>query len=295
MKSSLVPSVGLVVGGILWGIFWIPLRALDEAGISGAWPGLLVYVGVAALLLPLLAIRPGLLRSPVKSLAWCGLFTGTAFALYGISLFYTDVVRVLLLFYITPVWSTLLGAFLLGEKITRSRLTALVLGLSGLLVILGVGTRFPWPQNLGDWMALFSGMAWAYGTLCVYRLKDSGVYEQLLAFTLGGFVVSAIALMLGGAIINTPISLPQISNALPLLAIAVAMMLPMLFLTIWPARLLSPGRVGLLLMSEVVVGVGSAAWLTGEPFGVREVTGTILVIAAGLVEVFGNVRQPLEA
>ena len=64
--------------------------------------------------------------------------------------------------------------------------------------------------------------------------------------------------------------------------------LPMLVLTIWPASLLSPGRVGLLLMGDVVVGVVSAALFAGEPFGLREALGALLIIAAGAVEVGGG-------
>jgi drug/metabolite transporter (DMT)-like permease len=62
-------------------------------------------------------------------------------------------------------------------------------------------------------------------------------------------------------------------------------MLPITYLTIWPATVLSPGRVGMLLMVEVIVGVVSAAILTDEPFGVREFAGTVLIISAGVVEV----------
>ena len=65
-------------------------------------------------------------------------------------------------------------------------------------------------------------------------------------------------------------------------------MLPITYLTIWPATVLSPGRVGMLLMVEVLVGVGSAALLTDETFGVREIAGALLIISAGVVEV---VRQ----
>ena len=62
-------------------------------------------------------------------------------------------------------------------------------------------------------------------------------------------------------------------------------MLPICYLTIWPAAVLSPGRVGMLLMAEVLVGVASAAILTDEPFGLREMTGAALIISAGVVEV----------
>jgi len=44
----------------------------------------------------------------------------------------------------------------------------------------------------------------------------------------------------------------------------------------------------LLLLSEVVVAVASAAALTGEPFGLREALGTTLIIAAGAVEALGR-------
>jgi len=135
-------------------------------------------------------------------------------------------------------------------------------------------------------------MSWAYGSLCVYRLKSSTAYEQVMAFSVGGFFVSALALMFGGALINVPVTSTQIFSATPLLVITSVMIIPMLFLTIWPAKLLSPGRVGLLLMSEVIVGIGSAALLLDEPFGMREIIGTCLVIAAGLVEVFGSSQTP---
>ena len=61
--------------------------------------------------------------------------------------------------------------------------------------------------------------------------------------------------------------------------------LPMIWLTIAPAQLLSPARVGILLMSEVIIGACSAALLSGEPFGLLEAYGTILIILAALIEV----------
>jgi drug/metabolite transporter (DMT)-like permease len=65
----------------------------------------------------------------------------------------------------------------------------------------------------------------------------------------------------------------------------------MLFLTIWPATILTPARVGLLLMSDIIVGVITAAIWSGEPFGWREATGLVMIAGAGFVEVLGH-RQP---
>ena len=54
---------------------------------------------------------------------------------------------------------------------------------------------------------------------------------------------------------------------------------------------LDPGRLGILLQIEAVVGIGSAALLAGEPFGAREAIGAILVVSASLVEVIGNAKS----
>jgi drug/metabolite transporter (DMT)-like permease len=69
------------------------------------------------------------------------------------------------------------------------------------------------------------------------------------------------------------------------IALVALLMLPITYLTVWPATVLSPGRVGMLLMVEVIVGVASAAMLTEEKFGLRELIGAALIISAGVVEV----------
>jgi drug/metabolite transporter (DMT)-like permease len=287
----MLPSLAIVFGGALWGLFWLPVRAIGEMGLAGAWPGAVIYAGCMAVLLPVLVVRWRSFVRYWRPLAMCGLFTGTAFACYSTSLLLTEVVRTILLFYLTPIWSTLLGLLLLGERLTASRAVALALGMAGLLVVLGIGNQFPWPRNLGDWLALASGMAWAYGSLRLYRMGAIAVTEQILTFIVGSLVVTSAGIALGGAAFGGLPPPVVLSEALPFGLLSALYVLPMLFLTIWPATVLSPGRVGILLMSEVVVGVTSAAAFAGEPFGAREVLGTVLIVAAGAVEVFGWGRR----
>ena len=71
----------------------------------------------------------------------------------------------------------------------------------------------------------------------------------------------------------------------PIALLSALYTLPMIFLTIWPATKLTPARVGLLLMSEVVVGLISAAAFTGEHFGLREFFGATLIVSAAFLEV----------
>jgi drug/metabolite transporter (DMT)-like permease len=61
-------------------------------------------------------------------------------------------------------------------------------------------------------------------------------------------------------------------------------MLPVVWLTVFGASRLDPGRVAICLMLEVVVGLTTAALLTDEPLGVREILGAILIMSASGVE-----------
>ncbi len=288
MRNSSMASGALVIGGAMWGLFWIPLRAIGNTGLKGAWPGMLVFSVIAVVLLVALIARGSRFDARWWTLAWCGLCTGAAFSLYAVSLFMTDVVRVILLFYMTPVWSTLLGLCFLGERLTLSRVMALALGFCGLLIILGAGVQFPWPRNTGDVLAFLAGVAWAYGTFCLYRSGQTDIVEQVAVFSFGVVFVSMIAIAFGGAFAEAPSPWPPLTRLLPILLFTAAFGLPMIVLTIWPATVLSPARVGLLLMSEVVVGVISAALVSGEPFGLRELLGAICIACAGLLEVMGK-------
>ena len=272
----------------MWGFVWLPLRMLGDLGFPGAWSGAVMYVFTTLILLPVFVVRRHSLAKLWKPLAVCGLFTGAAFSLYSTSILLTDVVRAILLFYLTPVWGTVLGLIFLSERLTLSRALALLLGLAGLLVVLDAGHGLPWPRNLGDWLALASGVAWAYGSLKIYQAGSIAPSDQILAFVMGSLFVTGATLLLGGQAVGAVPSWSSLHGVVPLAVLSAIYLVPMLYLTVWPASVLTPGRVGLLLMSDVLVGVVSAALLAGEPFGPREIMGTFLIVSAGVVEVVGN-------
>jgi drug/metabolite transporter (DMT)-like permease len=71
---------------------------------------------------------------------------------------------------------------------------------------------------------------------------------------------------------------------------ALVWLLPLTWLLLWGARFLEPGRVSLLLLLEVAVAAISAALLAGEPFGLREAVGCVLIVAAGALEGWSELR-----
>lgn len=285
-RSDLAPSVFIAVSGVLWGLFWIPFRALGELGLTGGWASLAFYLVSTLVLLPWAIIRRRQLADAGAGLLLTGAVAGAAFSLYATALLLTEVVRVLLLFYLTPVWGTLLGRALLGERITWYRGAALVLGLAGLLVILGFEDGFPMPRNAGDWMALLAGIAWAYGSLRIYMQPGVAAYETTFAFFAGGTLVTAVVAWLPLAANEVVPALSVLAAAWPWLVLLVGVFgVPPVLMTLWGAARLTPGRVGILLMGEVAVGIVSAALWAGEPFGIRETLGATLIVGAAVVEV----------
>ena len=259
------------------------MRYLHDIGFEGAW-ATSFYFGLSCLaILPIALWRWRRLREGGKNLLLIGLLSGTALALYTLSFLYTTVVNALLIFYLTPVWSTLTGRFMLGERVTLARLLALTLGLVGLWVILGRDGSLPLPENPGDWMALISGIIWAYAAVYLNRSRAQAS-EFLTVFLVGGFVVSLVVLSVRPEFAHPPSNIKLGRDAIFAFVVLVMVAMPINFLILWATSLLSPARVGLLMLLEVVCGIAVARIVTDEPYGWVESVGTVLILGAGIVD-----------
>lgn len=286
-QNSLLPSLAVAISGALWGGFWYPLRWLETLGLGGAWVSVVFFAVGVVTPLPFLLRRSA--WQGFGSQMVTGWLIGLAFTLYTVSLVMTDVIHAILLFYLTPVWSTLGGIFLLGERLTFNRGLAMLLGFSGLALILGVGEGLPLPRNAGDWIALVSGMLWAAGTTRAFIKPAKGVPLPVFAFCLGGLLSSLAVAVIAGAL-GSSISVFDDRGPAVLWAVLFALIIfvPPNFAVLWAAQRIDSGRVGILMMTEVLAGAVTAALLSGEHFGMMELMGTILIVCAGLVEVLGR-------
>lgn len=283
-QSESAASVALLIGGAMWGLYWIPVRYFVELGLTGSWPGVVMYLAAWLAVLPFLWRERWFVIAHWRALIFSGMFTGAAFSLYSTSLVYTDVVRSILLFYLTPIWGTVLGLVFLGERLQVQRALGLIFGIGGLFIVLGEGQGLPLPRNAGDWLALASGVTWSIGSLGLYRTRGFPITGQVFAFVTGALLVAGLGILLEIQLGQSVPTRQILHDIAPYAIVSAVFVLPMLFLTVWPATLLTPARVGLLLMSEVVVGLFSAASLSGEPFGWREVFGALLIVSAAVLE-----------
>jgi drug/metabolite transporter (DMT)-like permease len=278
-------EMAILCSALLWGTLWIPLRALRATGLSDASATTVGFLLPIILLIP---FAPGRWRRilaggwPLGLASFC---LAVSIALYAEGVVRGQVARVLLLFYLTPVWSTLLGRWILGEAITGRRIGTIILGFAGLAVIFGVDAGVPAPIGVGDWMGLTSGAAWALAMVNLHRTVERPLFDRIFVqFVFLGPIFFLVAWFTGGIHHARPGVEALLDSAPWLLAFALAWMLPVIWLTIVGASRLDPGRVAILLMFEVIVGLTTAALLTDEPFGAREAVGAGLILAASGTE-----------
>lgn len=289
MKSLSTMSLARFCGlysGIVFGIYWMPLRYLDQAGLPGMWSTTLFNLATMIAVLPFMIygwrrFLPGRPRFHIISIC-----SGLGYVLYNSSFLFTDVISAIVLFYLMPIWGFILGRIFLKEKITSVRWLSMVVAFAGLWLILGEGSAVPIPNNVGDWMALAAGLFWAGVALMLLTDNNS---EKAIHYS-AGFIFWATVIAAVSAILVTRAGIhpePDLRN-LPdlwwLLPFAAIVIVPAAVATVYAPTKLNPGVVGLLFMTEISVGTITAAIWAGEPFGGRQLAGVLLVTAAGALE-----------
>ncbi len=288
LRRSPYPELIVAVASSAWGLFWIPLRAFERGGLDAGWAVLSQFLVPLLVLLPF-AIWQRVKGNPTGIAQWrSGVFVSLAVGLYLESLLFTDVARALILFYTMPAWGTLLDVVVLKRQLTKWRALALTLSLLGLAIILGVGSEL-FHFNIGDLMALLAGLLFSIGAVIVRQSpEDETVFSQLFAFFFYGAIATFLLTYLPIEAMGTPPNQDELVTLLPWLVISAAgFLIPVMTGIYFGSRYVDPGRLGIFLQFEALFGIGSAALWAGEPFGLPQLLGTVLVVAAGLIEVLG--------
>lgn len=286
LSEQNLAKLAAVYSGLVFGIYWIPIRALEQAGFPGLWATAVFNLASVLIMIPIIVrhrhrLFPGRLR-----LHLIGFGTGLGYALYATAFVYTEVVNVIVLFYLMPIWGFLLARVFIADPITPARFWSMVVGFAGLWVILGEGASLPFPDNAGDWMALFAGFVWAAFALLI--LMDG---KEKAAVYGTGFVFWALVITtVSASLVSAHGDLPQadwsaLVEVLPwLIPFAMVVIVPAAIATVYAPTKLNPGIVGILFMAEISVGTITAAIWADEPFGTRQLLGIGLITVAGILE-----------
>jgi len=270
----------------VWGLWWIPIRYLESLGLHGAWAGMTMNGGAFLVALAWMVFS----RSPFQMSARAligAVLVGVAVSTYSTALTYTDVVRAVLLFYLAPVWSKMIEWAFLRLPWHWWTTLALIAALLGAWLVLGAETSFD-ALNRGDVLSLVSGLAWAAGAALVFSGGAAGAMSLTTVATFFSVLVAVPIALASGA----PGMGDGLGLAVPLgLGAGAIYVLPIMALTLWSARRLSPTVLTFLLTAEILSGVISGAWLLDEPFGWMQMAGTLLIVLAALSEVLSGLRN----
>lgn len=276
-------SLILFAAASIWGLYWVPLRFLEAGGVTEAWSVAVFSALPMLVLLPLALTKKN--RAGWQRAAVLGGLVGCGMGFYAFGLVTTSVVRTTILFYLTPIWSTIIGVIWLSETLTKGRVIAIALGLIGLvLLVSGQGEDTP-PLNFGDFCAFLSGVFWAMGAAAIKRYPDT----PTTTITMFQFAAS-MAVGVFFALLFVPQDMPGMAEIIATLPVAagagVLILLPSVFVILWISKRLFPGRVGILMMSEAMVAIVSATiFLPHETMTILQWAGGATIIAACFCEV----------
>lgn len=269
-KTDRPGAFAVVAGSAIWGLFWWPLRYLDDAGISGLFAvSLVLAAAVAPALLILYTQRES--RELLRRDTWLtGLILGTATILYFTGVLYSDVIRVIFLFYLLPVWTTISARLIYGEPIRRAKLLVIATALCGLWLLLGGGTALPVPKNAGDWCSIGAGLCWGVSLSLLRGREETKPFAATATTLVAALLLSSLlAIIIYLSNTHVPVSsLPGTALDWPLiLALAglfgAVILFPAMLGQVWGARRIPAPTAALLTMSEIIVATLSAALLIG--------------------------------
>jgi drug/metabolite transporter (DMT)-like permease len=283
----MLASGALVVNALIWGTSWWPFRKLHEAGLHPLWATAIIFT-LASLII--VAARPRafgqLLGTPALWLLVVA--AGTTNAAFNWAVVIGDVVRVVLLFYLMPLWTVLLARLVLGERLTPSAALRIALALAGAAIVLwptapALGFRLPLPRSLADWLGVVGGFSFAFNNVMLRREADRPEEGRALAMFVGGAIVAAaLAAALAGEGRAPWLPAPAVAWLLPTAGLTLLFLIGNLSLQYGAARL-SANRTAVVMLTEVVFASASAIAFGGGTMTARLALGGGLIVASALL------------
>ena len=289
-RAAVLAALALVFNALVWGTSWWPFRWLQAAGLHPLWATALIYTLASTVIVLLRPGAPGqVLRTPALWLLVVA--AGTTNAAFNWGVVIGDVVRVVLLFYLMPLWTVLLARALLGERLTLAALLRTGLALVGAAIVLwpeagggdsGPLGRWPVPRSLADWLGVVGGFSFALNNVMLRREAARPEEGRALAMFLGGALVAGGVAATLTATGEVRVPAPAASWVLPVAGLTLFFLAGNLALQYGAARL-AANRTSVVMLTEVVFASASAIAFGGGTLTRRVALGGGLIVASALL------------
>lgn len=283
LTNGMWPVLALVFNALVWGVSWWPLRQLQAQGLHAVW-ATAFFLGIGVLVIS--ASRPAAWRAVVaRPRLWAlALAAGATNAAFNWGVSAGDVVRVVLLFYLMPVWAVLLAWWMLGERITPGALMRVGLALAGAVLVLRPAAG-GWPvfDGLADWLGLAGGIGFAFTNVLLRQLAAEQAPVRALAMFSGGVVLPSVLgllLMWQGQVPAPPV--PQASWLWLALGMGLLFLMSNMALQYAAARL--PVRItSVIMLTEVLFAAVTSVWWGGGSLSLPVLAGGALILSAAVL------------
>ena len=277
-REKTVAITSLLTGATVWGLIWYPYRVVEAAGLGGIQASLLTYL--VALVIGIVAFRATLRTArfswwlPAIALAAGGCNIG-----YVLGILHGEVMRVLLLFYLSPLWTVLLSRVLLKEHLTRDGAKVIAISLAGAMIMLWhPRLGFPWPGNSAEWIGLAAGICFALQNVLIRKTIALSIELKSIAVFVG---------VIGLGLILMPFepmsSISGLNNGDWMILAAIGIVLLVVNVVVQFGLMRLPANQAIVIfLFELVVAAISSWLLAGEAMGLREWVGGAMIITASV-------------
>ncbi|MHB1188024.1 DMT family transporter [Thiobacillus sp.] len=270
----------LVYAAALWGLVWYPYRLLDQAGVGGIASSFFSYATPLLLIGWLHGRALHTARGHWLWLSALGLAAGWTNLAYVLAVLEGEVVRVLLLFYLSPLWTVLFARFLLHEKLNRAGWAVMALAAGGALAMLWQAGDWPLPRNYAEWLGLSAGVMFAASNVISRHLDSVTEGAKAVSIWAGVAVLTVIGLALKPAELDFMAD-AEAATWLLLLGVGIAIG-SMTYAVQYGLARVPANQAIVIFLSELVVAAIAAYFLSDERMGVQEWIGAVMIVTASL-------------
>ena len=282
-----IPS--LLFGAAMWGLIWYPYRLLQNAGAGGVTTAFLTYLIPLVLAIAFTWRHLLTARAHLGWLAVLALAAGWTNMAYVLAVIEGEVMRVVLLFYLAPLWTVFFARALLGEKLTLWGWAIMVFSLAGALVMLWPADGgLPLPANRAEWIALSAGVSFALANVVTRKVDEADHWAKSLAVWMGVCVVAGMAT----AFISAPFAFLATLNlhtALILLGVGLCIGAMTVAVQFGLSHTLANQAI-IIFLFELIVAAISSWWWVNETLNVQEWIGAAMIITGSLFS--GQLEKP---
>lgn len=268
----------LLTGATVWGLIWYPYRMIEQTGLGGVQASMLTYL--VALVFGLIVFQATIRSSKFSWwLVGIGLASGGCNLGYVLAVLHGEVMRVLLLFYLSPLWTVLLSRLLLNERLSRDGALVIALSLVGAFVMLwSPRLGLPWPEVRAEWIALAAGFLFALQNVLIRKTPQLPIEVKAIAVFFGVIVLGIVLLPL-----EPQSSIAGLDNAGWTIVLATGLVLLVVNVVVqFGLTHIAANQASVIYLFELVVAAVSSWLLANEAMGLREWVGGLLIIAASI-------------